>query len=157
MLLSHRNPLQSPPIYHYFDERSKQIASWLGSRFRGATRRWNHQKTLPTPNFRKHPRSSHSSVLSYESLDSKLAKRASPTMLYQAPSHRSYAVICYTFGVLLVSVAGYNFESQYDLPSDDSPTWIPTSIAAGSFMIACFGFKMLFKVARNSIIDHDFS
>ena len=84
----------------------------------------------------------------YESLNDKLATRSSPTLLYRASSYTHYIVACWTAGTFLVSIAGYNYRSQYFVVKpEDLPTFVPVSIAVGSFMIACIGFWMLLKVS----------
>lgn len=82
----------------------------------------------------------------YEPLSKKLALRASPTLLYRAPSHTNYIFGCYTTGGGLLAAAWFNFQTQFYVQPGGVPSWVPAFTSIGSFMIACGGFWMLLKV-----------
>ena len=82
----------------------------------------------------------------YEPLADKLARRASPTLLYRAPSYASYLFGCYAAGAGLLAAAWFNFRTLIYIQPGGVPSWVPTFTSVGSFMIACGGFWMLLKV-----------
>ena len=82
----------------------------------------------------------------YEPLANKLARRASPTLLYRASSYASYLFGCYAAGAGLLAAAWFNFRTLIYVQPGGVPSWVPTFTSVGSFMIACGGFWMLLKV-----------
>lgn len=85
-------------------------------------------------------------AVTYESLNNRLAKRTSPTLLYQAASYKPYVLGCYSVGIALLSMAGFNYQSQFLFPSADLPLHVSYSTAVLSIMVACGGCYMIFKV-----------
>ena len=141
--------------YDHFFTTANQSRLWVRCRLEKHHKQCLHKKAVPMGNFRKPLSVPKTSTLPYEPLRSKLANRVSPTLLYQAPSSTFYVIGCYTLGVFLVYVAGFNFETQYFLLPADAPTWVPVCVALGSFMIACVGFWMFFKVRTNPVLAMD--
>ena len=82
----------------------------------------------------------------YEPLADKLARRASPTLLYRASSYASYLFGCYAAGAGLLAAAWLNYRTLIFVQPGGVPSWVPTFTSVGSFMIACGGFWMLLKV-----------
>ena len=82
----------------------------------------------------------------YEPLANKLARRASPTLLYRASSCASYLFGCYAAGAGFFAAAWFNFRSLIYVHPGGVPSWVPTFTSVGSFFIASVGFWMLFKV-----------
>ena len=82
----------------------------------------------------------------YEPLADRLARRASPTLLYRASSYASYLFGCYAAGAGLLVAAWFNFRTLIYVQPGGVPSWVPTFTSVGSFMIACGGFWMLLKV-----------
>ena len=101
---------------------------------------------------RETPKSSHTLLsgslkpAAYEPLADKLARRASPTLLYHASSYASYLFGCYAAGAGLLAAAWFNFRTLIYVQPGGVPSWVPTFTSVGSFMIACGGFWMLLKV-----------
>ena len=86
----------------------------------------------------------------YKPLTNKLALRSSPTLLYQASSYTYYLFACYAAGGGLLAAAWFNFQTQFYVQPGGVPQWVPRFTSIGSFMIACAGFWMFFRVRRTA-------
>ena len=75
----------------------------------------------------------------YESFSESLARRPSPTTLYEAPSPRLYITGCWVLATLCFAYAVSNFESLYLHPPENISSWIPTTVGAVCVGMFCFG------------------
>ncbi len=87
-----------------------------------------------------------------ETFVSSLAKRSSPTLLYQAPSHTAYVLATYAFSIYAFSYSGYNFYTACLYPTTDLEIWVSYSMGVVCFMMACLGawiFLGSFRLIRS--------
>lgn len=159
MLRTCRTCFQPFPLSRSISGRSRLIASWPRRRATADIRGFAHKVAVPPRKSLKVPSRANQAAkpplrkaAAYESLSNKLATRASPTLLYTAPSHRPYLVGCYTIGIFLTSFAGINYHTQYLVAPEDLPSITRVSVSVGSFMLTCMGFWVLFRVS--SLIYH---
>ena len=102
------------------------------------------RKASPKPN--NIPLSGSRKPAAYEPLTEKLAFRASPTLLYRTSSNNNYLFGCYAVGAALLTVACFNFQTQFHIQPGDVPQWVPRSVSVGSFMIGGASLWMFLKV-----------
>jgi len=76
---------------------------------------------------------------SYESFSESLARRPSPTILYEAPSPYLYITGCYVLATACFVYAGFNFESTYLHPPEQIGYWIPIAVGGVCVAMAFFG------------------
>jgi hypothetical protein len=84
--------------------------------------------------------------LSYESFSESLARRPSPTVLYEAPSPYLYITGCYVLATACFAYAGFNFESTYLHPPQQLGYWIPIAVGGVCVAMAFFGVWSIFGV-----------
>ena len=84
----------------------------------------------------------------YQSFASVLASRASPTLLYQAPSHTTYIIGSYAFGIFCLAYAGYNFNAQYLHAPPGLAAWVPVAFGGVCFAMACVGSWLVLGPSR---------
>lgn len=78
----------------------------------------------------------------YRSFAEKLAARQSPTLLYQASSHKGFTIGCYALGAFCWAYAGINFYNEYLHPPPGVMNWIP--ILFGTLCVIMTGFGTWF-------------
>lgn len=83
----------------------------------------------------------------YKSLAETLSSRASPTLLFQAPSPTVYIAACYSFGAFCLIYAGFVFYSQYLHPMDGTPVWLPVMMGGISVFMTFVGIRSFFGVS----------
>ena len=81
-----------------------------------------------------------------------LASRASPTLLYEAPSHAFYKTGWLLLGGFCLTWATINFNNHYLHPLDGTPTYVPIIIGAVSVGMA-FGAGWSFLKVRLSSLN----
>ena len=138
--LGRRNRLFTSCRRHQY---SKSVQS-LAQRKAGT----QHTTKSATPKPSQTPISRSRKPAAYEPLSDKLAIRASPTLLYQAPSCQNYLFACYAIGGGLLAAAWLNFRIQFYVQPGGVPPWVPRFTSVGSLFIACVGFWMVLKVRR---------
>lgn len=84
----------------------------------------------------------------YLSYASTLALKASPTILYQAPSHTGYILGCYGASAFCLVYAGWNFHANYLHPPEGLAPWIPIAFGGVCFLVAVFGGWLMLGPAR---------
>lgn len=82
----------------------------------------------------------------YESFSESLARRPSPTTLYEAPSPYLYITGCYVLATACFAYAGVNFESIYLHPPEQIGYWIPIAVGGVCVAMALFGVWSTFGV-----------
>lgn len=87
----------------------------------------------------------------YRSFAEKLAGRQSPTLLYQASSHKGFTMGSYALGAFCWAYAGINFFNEYLHPPAGVMTWIP--IMFGTLCVIMTGFGTWF-IRRVSFVCH---
>ncbi len=70
---------------------------------------------------------------SYKSFAETLAQQRSPTLLFQASSHRGYTITCYFLGGFSFAYSAINFNNQYLHPPEG--IWAPIPIAIGGLCV----------------------
>ena len=87
------------------------------------------------------PKSSLKSVLPYKSLSNaymeQLAKRVSPTLLYEAPSHAFHKTAWFLLGGFCLTWAIINFNNHYLHPMEGTPVYVPYVMS-----VACVGMAL---------------
>ena len=83
----------------------------------------------------------------YESFSESLARRSSPTVLYEAPSPYLYMTGCYVLATACFAYAGFNFESTYLHPPEQIGYWIPIAVGGVCVAMAFFGVWSIFGVS----------
>lgn len=78
----------------------------------------------------------------YRSFAEKLAGRQSPTLLYQASSHKGFTMGSYALGAFCWAYAGINFFNEYLHPPAGVMSWIP--IMFGTLCVIMTGFGTWF-------------
>jgi hypothetical protein len=84
----------------------------------------------------------------YQSFTSVLGSRSSPTLLYQAPSHTTYIIGSYAFGIFCLAYAGYNFNAQYLHAPPGLAAWVPVAFGGVCFAMACMGSWLVLGPSR---------
>ena len=98
----------------------------------------------------------------YESTAAKLAKKATPTLLYQSNSHVSYIVGCYIIGGGLVCMGTFNGYTNYIIPESELlgsrkvPGYVPTFVNVGAVFLIAAGAFICIRVRHQSIVDGQF-
>lgn len=95
----------------------------------------------------------------YRSFAERLADRQSPTLLYQASSHKGFTMGSYALGVFCWAYAGINFFNEYLHPPEGVMTWIPIMFGTlcvimtgfGTWFIRRVSFCMPWKLSRDHI------
>ena len=89
----------------------------------------------------------------YESTAQTLAKKASPTLLYQSGSHLGYILGCYFAGGGLIGMGVFNSLSANMVPEGDyndkgkiMPTWLPYFVHTGSLFMVAVGAWICLRV-----------
>ena len=82
----------------------------------------------------------------YQSYADSLAGRASPTLLYEAPSPNLYITGCYILSAACFAYAGTNFYNTYLNPPEQLGTWIPVMVGGVCIAVGLFGVWSLFGV-----------
>ena len=93
--------------------------------------------SVPRPAGRFQP--VYKSSKAYQSFADTLALRASPTLLYQAPSPAVYITGCFLLGGFCFTWAAINFYSHYLYPADDVPAWAPVFVGGVCVAMVAFG------------------
>lgn len=89
----------------------------------------------------------------YESTAQTLAKKPSPTLLYQSGSHLGYILGCYFAGGGLIGMGVFNSLSANMVPEGDYidkgkilPTWLPYFVHTGSLFMVAVGAWICLRV-----------
>ena len=89
----------------------------------------------------------------YESTAQTLAKKQSPTLLYQSGSHLGYILGCYFAGGGLIGMGVFNSLSANMVPEGDYndkgtilPTWLPYFVHTGSLFMVAVGAWICLRV-----------
>lgn len=98
-------------------------------------------------------------IQTYRSFAEKLADRQSPTLLYQASSHKGFTIGCYALGTFCWAYAGINFYNEYLHPPTGVMNWIPIMFGTlcvimtgfGTWFIRRVSFNMPWKLRRGHI------
>jgi hypothetical protein len=82
----------------------------------------------------------------YESFSDSLARRASPTLLYQAPSPHLHIAGCYVLSTACFAYGGFNFYNTYLHPPEYIASWIPVTVGGVCIAMVGFGIWSIFGV-----------
>ena len=90
----------------------------------------------------------------YESTLTILAKKSSPTLLYQASSHLPYILGCYFAGGGIIAMGAFNGYTNFSVPKSDLtsgrdvPRHVPIFVNIGSFFMIAVGTYLCLRVSR---------
>jgi hypothetical protein len=89
-------------------------------------------------------------TIGYASFINSFASRASPTLLFQAPSFFLYTSYCWILGGFCFTWCGYNFYWTYLHPLPGTDHWILVGTSGVCILMACFGIWFTLGVSRSS-------
>lgn len=75
------------------------------------------------------------------------AQKNAETLLYQAPSHSSFIISCYTGGLFCILYAGFSLSTKYTAP-EGLAWWVPITYGSISVFMAAFGCYLMAGPAR---------
>ena len=119
-----------------------------------AGRHWANKKARVSPDVKSTAKTVVPDSLppkGYVSFADTLARRSSPILLYQAPSHTVYIAGCWLLGGFCMTWATFNFYSQYLDPAKGTPTWIPVLIGGVCVVMVCMGTWAILGVRISTV------
>ena len=88
----------------------------------------------------------------YEPTATRLAKKASPTLLYQASSNLPYIIGCYVAGGGLIAMGAFNAYTNFSVPKSELghgrnvPRYVPFFVNIGSLFMITIGCYFCLRV-----------